>query len=50
MKMKMRCMMMILSEEIFLAVDAVLLSAQAYHMIKKNKYVANAGCCFIWRN
>lgn len=28
-----------LSEEIFLAVDAVLLSAQAYHMMKKNKYV-----------
>jgi len=29
-----------LSEEIFLAVDAVLLSAQAYHMVKNNKYVA----------
>ncbi len=29
-----------LSEEIFLAVDAVLLSAQAYHMIKNNKYVS----------
>ena len=27
-------------EEIFLAVDAVLLSAQAYHMIKKNCYVS----------
>lgn len=29
-----------LSEEIFLAVDAVLLSAQAYHMIKNNKYIS----------
>ena len=29
-----------LSEEIFLAVDAVLLSAQAYYMIKNSKYIA----------
>jgi len=29
-----------LSEEIFLAVDAVLLSAQAYFMMIKNKYIA----------
>ena len=27
------------SEETFLAVDAVLLSAQAYHMVSKNMYI-----------